>query len=129
MRTGLLRALGAATAVIGTGFVYRPGLMARPAGLAAPDGHVDPRTALAVRALGWRDAATGLAMLVAPDGRPLATAAAVRIALDLGDGAVFGTAVPGRVRRAGTLAAAGGWAALTLAGLLGGRRTGAVRAV
>ncbi|MER7486574.1 hypothetical protein ABTY20_11885 [Streptomyces sp. NPDC126497] len=101
MRTGLLRALGATTCAYGVAAACRPGLLARPLGLVDPHGRVDPRSALAVRPLAWRDAATGLAMLVAPEGPALATAAAVRIASDVGDAVLFGAALPDRVRRAG----------------------------
>ncbi|GAA3494970.1 hypothetical protein GCM10019016_020700 [Streptomyces prasinosporus] len=122
MRTGLLRALGAATCAYGIALVYRPGLLARPLGLVGPHGRADPHDALAVRPMAWRDAATGLAMLVAPEGAALTTATAVRIASDVGDAVLFGAALSGRVRRAGAAVSALGWAALAVAGLTGGHR-------
>ncbi|MFH8803852.1 hypothetical protein ACH4F6_30365 [Streptomyces sp. NPDC017936] len=117
MRIALLRALGAATCAYGVAAAYRPGLLARPLGLVHPHG------ALVVRPMAWRDAATGLAMLVAPEGPALATATAVRIASDVGDALLFGAALPGRVRRVGAAVSALGWAALGVAGLTGSRRT------
>ena len=122
MRTGLLRALGAATCAYGAAAAYRPGLLARPLGLVDSHGPVGPYHALAVRPMAWRDAATGLAMLVAPKGPALATVTAVRIASDVGDALLFGAALPGRFRRAGAVTSALGWAALGVAGLIGSGR-------
>ncbi|MFF9087481.1 hypothetical protein ACF1BE_13865 [Streptomyces sp. NPDC014991] len=119
MRTGLLRAVGAATCAYGVATAYRPGLLARPCGLVDPDGHVGPHTAMVLRPLAWRDAATGLAMLVAPQGPALVTATTLRIASDIGDALVLGPVLPGRVRRAGAAVSALGWAALAIAGLIG----------
>ncbi|WP_234438485.1 hypothetical protein [Streptomyces sp. NRRL S-340] len=125
MRTGLLRSVGAATAVYGAVAAYRPNWLARPVGLVDPDGTTRPHTAMALRPLAWRDAASGLAMLLAPGGPALVTATAVRIASDLGDAVLFGTGVTGRVRRAGTVVTALGWAALTAAALAASRDVGA----
>ncbi|MFI8192168.1 hypothetical protein ACIF8T_25865 [Streptomyces sp. NPDC085946] len=119
----MLRALGAATCAYGVAAVYRPGLLARPLGLVDPHGRVDPRSALVVRPMAWRDAATGLAMLAAPEGKALATVTAVRIASDVGDAVLFSAALPGRFRRAVAAVSALGWAALGVAGLTGSRRT------
>ncbi|MEU7472866.1 hypothetical protein AB0A94_30825 [Streptomyces sp. NPDC044984] len=123
VRTGLLRALGAATCTYGVAAVRRPGLLIRPLGLVDPHDRVDPRNALAIRPMAWRDAAAGLAMLVAPEGPALATVTAVRIASDVGDAVLFGAALPGRVRRTGAAVSALSWAALGVAGLTGSRRT------
>ncbi|MEV7128356.1 hypothetical protein [Streptomyces sp. NPDC093260] len=122
MRTGLLRVVGAATTAYGVTAVRRPDWLAGPVGLTGEHGRTHPYTALALRPLAWRDAAGGLAMLLAPAGPALATAAAVRIASDVGDAVLFGRAVTGRVRRAGAVASALGWAALTAAALVGGRQ-------
>lgn len=84
-----------------------------------PDGRVGPHTAMVLRPLAWRDAATGLAMLVAPQGPALVTATTLRIASDVGDALLLGPVLPGRVRRAGAAVSALGWAALTVAGLVG----------
>lgn len=124
MRVGLLRVLGAATAVYGGAVAYRPAVLARPVGLVDADGTVPPDTALLVRAVGWRDVTSGLAMLLAPGPRALAVTTVVRVALDAGDGVLFGTLLPGRAQRIKAAAAAGSWGALALAGLLGrARRT------
>ncbi|MGW5536683.1 hypothetical protein ACWER6_21105 [Streptomyces sp. NPDC004009] len=118
VRTGLLRIIGAATLAYGAATARRPGLLARPCGLAGPDGEVGPRTETVLRPLAVRDAVSGLSMTVAPRGPALVTASAVRIASDIGDALLFGTALPGRVRRAGAAITALGWAALTAAALI-----------
>jgi hypothetical protein len=112
MRTPLLRTAGTATAVYGLAVAARPGLLAGPSGLAGED----VRTAL--RPVGWRDAASGLALLLAPSGPALRTAAVLRIAADLGDAVLLGRTLPGRARRRGAVAVSAGWAALSVAGLL-----------
>ncbi|MET7451501.1 hypothetical protein ABZT03_06300 [Streptomyces sp. NPDC005574] len=119
MRTGMLRALGAATLAYGLATTYRPGLLARPCGLVDPQGRVDPHTALVVRPLAWRDAATGLAMLVAPQGPALVTATSLRIASDVGDAVLLCRGLPGRTRRVAGTASALGWAGLAVAALTG----------
>ncbi|MFI1168111.1 hypothetical protein ACH4UM_32080 [Streptomyces sp. NPDC020801] len=124
MRTGLLRTLGAATAAYGLATAYRPSLLARPTGLVDADRRTEPHTALALRPLAWRDAASGLAMLLAPRGPALVTATAVRIASDLGDAYLLGTALPSRPRRLATAVMASGWAALAVAGLVGNCHAG-----
>ncbi|MFF5858341.1 hypothetical protein ACFY8B_22375 [Streptomyces sp. NPDC012751] len=120
MRTGLLRIIGAVTFVYGVAAAYRPALLARPTGLVDPHGAVGVRTVTVLRPLAWRDAATGLAMVLAPEGPALATAGAVRIASDVGDAFFFGAALPGWFRRAGAVVSAGAWAGLTAASLAGG---------
>ncbi|MFD7710029.1 hypothetical protein ACFV6E_24815 [Streptomyces sp. NPDC059785] len=122
MRNSLLRAVGAATCAYGLATACRPGLLARPTGLVDPHGGVGPHTAMVVRPLAWRDAASGLAMLVAPAGPALVTATAVRIASDVGDAVFFGTVLPGRVRRIGSAVTALSWAAVATAGLIGSDR-------
>ncbi|SFC47959.1 hypothetical protein [Streptomyces aidingensis] len=118
MRVGLLRLIGATTAAYGIAVAARPGLLARPSGLTDRDGRVAEDTEISLRPLAWRDAAGGLALLLAPEGPALGTAAAVRIASDLGDAVLLGRALRGRFRRFGAVATAGGWAALTLAAVL-----------
>ncbi|WP_035791856.1 hypothetical protein [Kitasatospora mediocidica] len=118
MNPRLLRTIGAATAVYGLAVTRRPELLARPSGLAAPDGTVPAATATCLRPLAFRDAASGLAMLLAPDERSLRTATLVRIAADLGDAALLATALPARRHRAMALAVSVGWGALSIAGLL-----------
>ncbi|MFQ6142373.1 hypothetical protein ACLMNJ_04755 [Streptomyces seoulensis] len=122
VRTGLLRVIGAATAAYGVAAACRPDWLARPVGMVGEQGDTHPHTDMALRPLAWRDAADGLAMLLAPAGPALLTAAAVRIASDVGDAVLFGRTVTGRFRRAGAVAGALGWAALTAAALAAGRR-------
>ncbi|GHD93410.1 hypothetical protein [Streptomyces naganishii] len=117
MRTELLRTIGAATAAYGIAVACRPDWLARPTGLVGPEGNTGPHTAMVLRPLAWRDAASGLAMLLAPAGPALVTATAVRIASDVGDAVLLGTTLPSRVRRAGTVVTALSWAALALAAL------------
>ncbi|GAA2096797.1 hypothetical protein GCM10009801_66630 [Streptomyces albiaxialis] len=105
---GVLRAVGAATAVYGAVVTARPGWLARPSGL--PD---DAGTRTSLRPLAWRDVASGLALLTAPDGDALRTAAWVRMAADFGDAALLGATLPGRGRRAGAVAVSVGWGALS----------------
>ncbi len=109
--------VGAATVAYGAVAAYRPDWLARPVGLVDARRETHPYTAAVLRPLAWRDAAGGLAMLLAPKGPALVTATAVRIASDVGDAVLFGTAVPGRVRRAGAVVTALGWAGLTAAAL------------
>ncbi|MFD9126391.1 hypothetical protein [Kitasatospora sp. NPDC059571] len=113
----LLRITGAATAVYGIAVACRPGLLARPSGLVAPDGSVPEEVATTLRPLALRDAACGLAMLAAPDDRSLRTAALLRIAADLGDAALLSATLPGRRHRAMALVVSAGWGALSVAGL------------
>jgi hypothetical protein len=114
----MLRAVGAATAGYGFAVAVRPAVLARPAGLVTPAGAVAEDTRLAVAPLGWRDAMSGLALMAAPDGAPLALAALLRIASDLGDAVLVGRRLRTRPRRWGTIATAVGWAVLTTAALL-----------
>ncbi|MHA6757820.1 hypothetical protein [Streptacidiphilus sp. PAMC 29251] len=118
MRVDLLRGVGAATAVYGLLVAARPALLARPSGLVDPDGRTAPATAVSLRPLGWRDAASGIAMMTAPTGAPLATAALLRIAADLGDAVLLGATLPGRSTRIKAVAVSVGWGALSIAGLL-----------
>ncbi|WP_051813937.1 hypothetical protein, partial [Kitasatospora sp. MBT63] len=96
MNSRLLRLTGAATAVYGFAVAARPGLLARPSGLAGPDGRTPDAVAVCLRPLAWRDAACGLAMALAPDARSLRTATVLRLAADLGDAALLGRTLPGR---------------------------------
>ncbi len=122
MRVGLLRTVGAATALYGLAVTARPDLLAKPSGLAGPEGTVAPATRTSLRPLAWRDAVSGLAMVVAPEGPALRAATAVRIAADFGDAALLGLTLPERDRRLAAVAVSVGWGALSVAGLLGGGR-------
>ncbi|WP_405016648.1 hypothetical protein OHV05_05705 [Kitasatospora sp. NBC_00070] len=121
MHRPLLRAIGAATALYGLAVTARPALLAGPSGLADPDGSVAASTVTCLRPLALRDAACGLAMLLAPDDRSLRTATLLRIASDFGDAALLSGTLPGRRHRLMALGVSVGWGALSVAGLLGSR--------
>ncbi|WP_435602604.1 hypothetical protein [Streptomyces sp. bgisy130] len=123
MKVGLLRAVGVATAVYGVAVTAVPALLARPSGLVGEEGRTERATRTSLRPLAWRDAVSGLALAVAPEGPALRTAAYVRIAADFGDAVLLGATLPGRDRKLAAVAVSVGWGALSVAGLLaGGRR-------
>ncbi|WP_432014405.1 hypothetical protein [Streptomyces cucumeris] len=122
MRVGLLRMVGTATALYGVAVTAWPALLARPSGLVDAQGRTEPATRVSLRPLGLREAASGLAMAVAPRGPALTTATALRIAADLGDAGLLGRTLPGRERRAAAVAVSVGWAALSVVGLLAPER-------
>ncbi|WP_407553369.1 hypothetical protein QOM21_25620 [Streptomyces sp. Pv4-95] len=121
MKVGLLRAVGAATAVYGIAVTALPDLLARPSGLVDDEGKSEPATRISLRPLGWRDAASGLAMVLAPAGPALRTAACVRLAADFGDAVLLGATLPDRARKK-AVAVSVGWGALSLVGLLAKER-------
>ncbi|QHC21305.1 hypothetical protein [Streptomyces sp. GS7] len=127
MKVGLLRAVGAATAVYGVAVMALPDVLARPSGLVDARGRTAAATRTSLRPVGWRDAASGLAMVLAPEGPALRTAACLRIAADFGDAALLGLTLPGRGRRRKAVAVSVGWGALSVLGLMasGGRGNGA----
>ncbi|WP_439082164.1 hypothetical protein [Streptomyces sp. WL006] len=119
MEAGLVRWVGAATAAYGVGVLVRPVLMARPCGLDGEDGSVPAPADLLIRALGVRDAAIGVTMLVAKDRSVRRAATACRVVADLGDAVLFGTRLPDPAARRKAAAVAGGWGALcAVAGLV-----------
>ena len=118
MRVGLLRGVGAATAVYGVLVALRPALLAKPSGLVDRDGGPAYATAVSLRPLGWRDAASGVARATAPAGAPLATAALLRVAADFGDAVLLGATLPDRSTRLKAVAVSVGWGALSVIGLL-----------
>ncbi|THA24534.1 hypothetical protein E4198_07045 [Streptomyces sp. RKND-216] len=120
MRVGLLRTVGAATAAYGAAVAAWPDLLARPSGLVDEDGRPAPDTGVALRPLGLRDAASGVALATAPEGAALRTAALVRIAADWGDSLLLGLTLPERDKRLKAVAVSVGWGALTAYGLLSG---------
>jgi hypothetical protein len=122
MRTGVLRAVGAATAVYGVAVAARPGLLAVPSHLSDARGRVARDTGIALRPVGWRDAASGLALALAPAGPALRAAALLRVAADFGDAALLGATLPDRRARLGAVAVSVGWGALSVYGLLAGAR-------
>ncbi|MFD1146582.1 hypothetical protein [Saccharothrix hoggarensis] len=108
--TGFPRALGAATAAFGAALVVRPELMTGPTGLRAT-----PGLRTVVRAVGTRDLVSGLAMVLAPAGRPLRVALAARVATDASDAVVFGSALPTAAARRKSALVTLCWAALCAA--------------
>ncbi|WP_431682458.1 hypothetical protein [Kitasatospora sp. KL5] len=118
MNRRLLRLTGAATALYGVAVTRRPGLLARPSGLTAPDGTVPAAVEACLRPLALRDAACGLAMLLAPDDSSLRTATLLRVAADFGDAVLLSGALPARRHRVMALTVSLGWGALSVAGLL-----------
>lgn len=121
MKVGLLRAVGAATAVYGIAVTALPDLLARPSGLVNDEGKSESATRISLRPLGWRDAASGLAMVFAPAGPALRTAVCVRLAADFGDAVLLGATLPDRARKK-AVAVSVGWGALSLVGLLAKER-------
>ncbi|WP_330477602.1 hypothetical protein OG301_11595 [Streptomyces platensis] len=123
MKVGLLRAVGVATAVYGAAVTAVPALLARPSGLVDEEGRTGRATRISLRPLAWRDAVSGLALALAPEGPALRTAAYVRIAADFGDAVLLGATLTGRDRKSAAVAVSVGWGALSVVGLLaGGRR-------
>ncbi|MGR8007024.1 hypothetical protein [Streptomyces hypolithicus] len=107
------RALGAATAAYSAAIAVRPEWLARPCGLALePDGSVPRETGLLIRAIGARDAAIGVAMVVASDDSARRTATLCRVAADVSDALVFGTLLDSRPARAKVVGFALTWGAL-----------------
>ncbi|GAA4862477.1 hypothetical protein [Actinomycetospora straminea] len=113
--TWIPRLLGLATAGYSVAIIADPSLFAKPTGLQAEGAPLPTATAIGVRALGGRDLASGLAMALAPAGRALRTAIAVRVGADLADLAVLGTSLPDQRYRAKAAGVAAAWG--TLCGL------------
>ncbi|RKN45891.1 hypothetical protein [Streptomyces hoynatensis] len=118
MRVGLLRAVGAGTALYGLGVAVWPGLLARPSGLADEEGRTAEATRASLRPLALREVASGLALGLAPKGPALGTAAALRLAADLGDAALLGRTLPAPRHRRAAATVSLAWASLTAAALL-----------
>jgi hypothetical protein len=117
MDVRMLRAVGVATAAYGVAVTLRPEWLARPSGLVESDGSVSDAVVTSLRPVGWRDAASGVALAVAPEGPAMVTAAAVRLAADFGDAVVLARTLPPS-RRLPAVVISVGWGALTVAGLL-----------
>ncbi|HSK61480.1 MAG TPA: hypothetical protein VK935_20750 [Actinomycetospora sp.] len=113
--TWIPRLLGVATAGYSVAIIARPELFTRPTALQAEGAPLPTATAIGVRALGGRDLASGLAMALAPAGRALRTAIAVRVGADLVDLVVLGTSLPDPTARTKAAGVAAGWG--TLCGL------------
>ncbi|MFF1611570.1 hypothetical protein ACFVYA_27615 [Amycolatopsis sp. NPDC058278] len=80
--------------------------------MTTPAGDVTAGVRTLIAGIGARDAAIGLAMLLAPAGKPLQVALAARVASDAADAVVFGTTLPDRSARTKVAAFAATWAAL-----------------
>ena len=114
----LTRVLGAVTAAYSATIIAAPRVLAKPCGLTTPAGGVTAGVRTLIAGIGARDAAIGLAMLFAPEGKPLQVALAARVASDAADAVVFGTGLPDRSARTKVAAFAAGWAALCAASAL-----------
>lgn len=113
--TWIPRLLGVATAGYSVAIIARPGLFTKPTALQAEGAPLPTATAIGVRALGGRDLASGLAMALAPSGKALRTAIAVRVGADLVDLVVLGTSLPDATARTKAAGVAAAWG--TLCGL------------
>jgi hypothetical protein len=111
------RLLGLLTVLYSVVAMIRPRILVTPAGLVARPDPVPGPLRVLTRAVGARDTAIGLAVMLAPMTAPLAVALLLRIAADLSDAAVFGLSVPEPAARRRTLAVTLGWAALNLVAL------------
>jgi hypothetical protein len=109
IRRAPLRIMGIATAAYGLWAWARPDALARATGAAAPG---DPALTAWSRTYGVRDMAGGVALAIAPAGPALATAVALRLAVDLGDAAVLAQ-LPAIDTRRRLVPICLGWAALT----------------
>ena len=118
MRFLLPRLLGLATAAYGAAIIAKPGLMLKPIGMPQDDAGLQTFT----RAVGVRDLASGLAMAVAPTRKAMRLAIGVRVASDIGDLAVLGTATAGKPEQKKIVAVAGGWGLLCALSALATRK-------
>lgn len=109
----LPRLIGLATAGYSVAIMVRPELFAGPCKLTDEAGRVPRQVRTLVTAIGARDLASGLALALAPAGRPMRLALATRVACDLGDAVFLAAGVPDAEARKKVVAVAGGWAALT----------------
>ncbi|MGW5745336.1 hypothetical protein [Amycolatopsis sp. NPDC003861] len=91
----LTRVPGAVTAAYSATIIAAPRVLAKPCGLTTPAGGVTAGVRTLIAGIGARDAAIGLAMLLAPEGKPLQVALAARVASDAADAVVFGTGFAG----------------------------------
>jgi hypothetical protein len=110
--------MGIATAAYGAAILARPELLLKPSGLPVDDQDLHTFT----RTLGVRDLASGVAMAVAPSRTAMRVAIGVRVASDLGDAVVLGSALAGKPEQKKILAVAGGWALLCGLSALATRR-------
>lgn len=112
----LPRLLGGITAAYSAAIIVRPEILAGPCKLTGPGGRAPQSVRLLTTAIGARDLVNGLAMVLAPPGRPLRTAIAIRVLSDAADAVAFGSLLPdhrARIRIGGFAAA---WAVLCAVG-------------
>ncbi|MEV6909294.1 hypothetical protein [Amycolatopsis sp. NPDC051071] len=114
----LTRVLGGVTAAYSAALIVAPKLLAKPSGLTSPTGEVPAPVRTLIAAIGARDTAIGVAMMLAPEGRPLRVALAARVTADAADAAIFGLSLADKSARAKIGGFAAGWAVLcALSGL------------
>ena len=116
--TWIPRLLGAATAAYGAAITARPELFLKPTKLTTDDGRPASGRSTLAMAIGGRDLASGLAMLLAPAGLPLRTAIAVRVGADVVDLAVLGSRLPDKDAREKATMVAAGWGAVCALSIL-----------
>lgn len=92
------RVLGAVTVAYSAAIIVAPKLLAGPCRFTDITGSVPSKVAVLIRALGARDVLSGVAMLVARPGTPLAAACLVRSAADDADAVLFGSVLSGSAR-------------------------------
>lgn len=112
------RILGAATAAYGLAALVRPRILARPVGMAEPDGSLSPAIRVAAGLIGIRDIVAGGWLAVAPEGPQLRTAIVTRALFDAGDAVLFGTLSPTADGRRKSALLAGSWSVLCALSLL-----------
>ncbi|WP_410648956.1 hypothetical protein [Amycolatopsis sp. cmx-4-54] len=114
----LTRALGGITAAYSAALIVAPKLLAKPSGLTSPTGEITRPVRTLIAAIGARDTAIGVAMMLAPAGKPLQIALAARVTADAADATIFGLSLPDKSARAKIGGFAAGWALLcALSGL------------
>lgn len=116
--TWIPRLLGAATAGYSVAIIARPELFLRPTKLIEDHERPSAGQRALTMAIGGRDLASGLAMLLAPAGTPLKAAVAVRVGADVADLAVLGSQLPDQDAREKATMVAAGWGALCALSLL-----------
>jgi hypothetical protein len=103
---------GAATVAYSAAILAKPDLMLKPAGMGRGTDH---RTL--TRMVGVRDAAVGVAMMLAPAGPVRRAVVGARVASDWGDAVVMGLGLRGRDSRGKAVGVGVLWGAVCLAAL------------
>jgi hypothetical protein len=111
--------VGAATAAYSVSLVAAPRILIKPCEL---EDSTDTRTL--TRGIGARDAAVGLAMVLAPAGTARRLVVGARVAADLGDAGAFAAGLAGRGSRAKVVGFAASWALLSLVAAVVDERRG-----